>query len=102
MQLISIRKHQTNIDFALQHFGDLEGVFDMAMLNGLSITETPAPGTVLKTIVNNENVAGYFITKGLDVSGTEPPIPSDVLPGGIGFMKIINPALPQSNDFIVS
>jgi hypothetical protein len=50
---ITIRKGQSAVDLALQHYGSLQGLFDAARLNSVSVHEAPAAGAGLATPVSN-------------------------------------------------
>lgn len=101
---IELKKHQNNTDFVCQHFGTLEALFDLAALNGISITEQPVPGTFLKAKTVDEKTVRYFI-KSLDDVVSDSAISIDEVPpiyGGIGYMKISRPTTRFTNNFIVS
>lgn len=83
-----LRKHQTMFDFVTQHAGSIEGVFEAAIMNGISITESVAPGEQLDVSSIDEKVAGAFAQKGLVISTGQPLADGIKLPGGIGYMKI--------------
>ena len=95
-----LKKHQNNTDFVCQHFGTMESLFELAALNGISITEAPVPGVELKTKVVDDKVVLFFEKYGTDISSR---FGIKVLPpGGIGYMKISSPMAFELNDFIVS
>lgn len=81
-----LQKQQSIVDFVLQHTGSVEGLFDVALLNGNTPTAELQPGTVLSAAVLEQGIADYFINNGLQVSSSE--VNEKVLPGGIGFMQI--------------
>lgn len=99
-----IKKRQNTTDLVAQHYGTVESLFDMAQLNGISITEDLVPGNNIETVAVDTQVVNYFSKNALDIASD--PLPVDnAIPqpfGGIGYMKIRNADLPQSNDFIVS
>lgn len=45
-----INKHETLLDFVVKSAGSVAGLFDVALLNGNSITDDIAAGTQLKTL----------------------------------------------------
>lgn len=45
--MIRIEEGQVLLDIAMQEMGDVERLFELAELNGLSITERVEPGTML-------------------------------------------------------
>jgi hypothetical protein len=91
-----IKKHQTLFDFTVQHAGTMESLIQLAMLNGISITEEVTPGTDLLTEVERDSTVGnFFIRSGYQVHANYLLSNETALPGGIGYMQI-------SNDFKVS
>lgn len=92
-ELLQLKKQQTLADWTTQHFGAFEALFEMAQLNGLSVTEEPEPGTVLQRMITDAAVVTYFARNNVDVVSYKTA--AAVQPGGIGFMQI-------ANDFIVS
>lgn len=57
---------QSTIDIAIQTGGSVESVFDLAIKNGLSITDSLSPSQVLTTpVVTNALVLEYYNMKGL-------------------------------------
>lgn len=99
-----LKKHQNNTDFVAQHFGTVEALFTMAVLNGVSITENAAPGMLLEAKAVNEKVVAYFLQHEYDIVSNSAATIDSAPPvtGGIGYMKIRNVAIPQQNDFITS
>ena len=82
----SIKKHQTFVDFVTQASGALDGLFDSAKLNGLSITGEILPGTQLFSTEINLEVITFFKSQKMDIIGN--PLSPSVFPGGIGNMQI--------------
>lgn len=82
----SIKKHQTFVDFVTQASGALDGLFECAKLNGLSVTYDIAPGTQLLSVQLNDEVISFFKTQNMDIVGS--PLSPEVFPGGIGNMQI--------------
>jgi hypothetical protein len=76
----------------------------MAQMNGISITEDVVPGDTLLAVTDSKQVVNYYVKTGLDIASEPLPVDSDQphANGGIGYMKIINVDLPQTNDFISS
>ena len=87
MESKQIQQHQTLLDFAVQHAGDLQGLFQIAGDNGIGVTDAPAPGAVLQVEVEKIEVAGFF-ADAVDQPTTRPE--AQRLPGGIGYMQIGN------------
>lgn len=99
MKSVTVKHNQRLIDIALQELGDTERVFELAQLNGISITDELQPGTVLQVPTADNSKTGIVrvLTQGGKAPAsadneTEDPI---LPPGGIGFMQL-------ENNFIVS
>ena len=61
MQIINIEPTQTLYDVALQECGDQSAAVDIALLNGIDVTDTPAPGTaLLLPDIVNRRVGKYY------------------------------------------
>jgi hypothetical protein len=90
---IVLQKHQTLLDYSTQHGGMAESLFAMAMLNGIGMTDSIAPGVPLRINVDKKKVVDAFVQKRLDIACLVAIIPPS--PGGIGYMQI-------ENDFKVS
>jgi len=78
---------QNLLDICLEGAGEIDGLFDCAMLNSLSITDDLAPGqTVLGPLpsVGKLPIVNLFKTSPPASGFTE----DQAMPGGIGFMKI--------------
>ena len=60
-----LQQGQNLMDVAIQCCGDATALFDLALLNGISVTEEVAVGTefILPEVVN-KGVAKYFADKG--------------------------------------
>lgn len=85
-----LQKHQNNIDFVCQHAGTLEWIFEMALLNGISVTEIPVPGSRIKVKAIDTKTVAAFIGKEYNIM-SNPDVVGGVIvfpPGGIGYMKI--------------
>jgi len=87
-----IKKHQTLADFATQHGGSIESLYDIAMVNGISMTAEVEAGTELTVVVKVQGVVNSLARSGSEVTTV---IGSEELKGGIGYMQI-------DNDFIVT
>ena len=63
MKTVIVRNNQSLFDIAIQEYGTVESVFDLAMANGLGITGILTAGQVLKApeseYINAEVVAYY-------------------------------------------
>lgn len=57
---------QSTLDIAIQTGGSVESVFDLAIQNGLSITDSLSPSQMLiNPVVSNALVLAYYQLKGL-------------------------------------
>lgn len=84
-----IRVRQTVPDFACQCAGQLDALFEIAELNGISITEDVEPGTELLLNEADQRVITFF------KNNTEDIVTDAHIPGGIDYMAV-------GVDFIVS
>ncbi|MBK5213356.1 MAG: hypothetical protein JJE55_06825 [Flavobacteriaceae bacterium] len=60
-------ENQNLQDLTIQTSGSLEHIFEMAMLNGISITETPTPGQKYRSVENdiNSDIVNYYVAKSI-------------------------------------
>lgn len=95
MKDVILLPEQSLFDIAIQEYGSLDKVFDLAEENGVSITDECEAGTILKCNTDNKsNIVNYLDVKGIKpVTGVSGSI--SFKPGGIGYMAI-------GVDFIVS
>jgi hypothetical protein len=92
MAKVQVLAGQTIIDIAMQCLGNADKAFELALLNGLAITDDIEPGTYLElpaVELDNTKVASYFTKTGLK------PSSSFFNPGGIEFWGI-------EYDFVIS
>lgn len=67
MQYRTVKDRQSLFDFALQHCGDVQAVFEIAELNGLELTEPLTHGTVLQVPQPyNKAVVKYYQDNGIE------------------------------------
>ncbi|MDR0873907.1 MAG: hypothetical protein LBN27_10665 [Prevotellaceae bacterium] len=88
METVKVLDRQSIFDIAVQHIGSAEAEFELALLNGLSLSDEvatgaelilPAPDVAIKT------VREYFLNRQLKpATGTT----SESIPGGINYMGI--------------
>ncbi len=97
MGTVMVKERQTLLDIALQTSGSVEAVMDLALANGLSITDELSDGRVLVTA----GVAEETVVERYEINGIFPATEasdeerSAMAWEGIGFMAI-------ENDFVVS
>ena len=88
-----VEQGQCLVDMAIQNNGNALAIFDIALINGISLTEDIVPGQELKeTAVLDNRIKNYF-SKITPASGND----ADLLvqPQGIGYWYI-------GLDFIIS
>ena len=67
MQVVVLH-NQSLLDLALQHTGTIENIFELAMLNNLSITDDVVAGKTLALpdeAFTNKDILAYYIAKNL-------------------------------------
>jgi hypothetical protein len=90
-----VSDRQTLFDIAALHAGEIEACFDLALLNGLSLTELLESGRVIAlTDVVDVDVASNLVSRNARPASSDTGLTVWV-PGGIDFMQI-------EYDFIVS
>ncbi len=87
-----IKKFQTLVDFTAQYGGTVDELFNVALGNGIGITDDVAPGVEMKVEAADLAVSKYYAGSSLDITSNAFAIP---IPGGIGYMQI-------GTNFIVS
>jgi hypothetical protein len=89
----NIKTHQKLTDFVTQFSGTMEALFEVALMNGKSITEEINAGTSLLVNVKDKDVTNFYNdAKATDIITS---YNAQAVPGGIGYMQI-------STSFIVS
>lgn len=88
---ITVKPHQCLLDIALRETGSIGGIFTIALLNGINITDELTGGQLLETTgaaVLDNSVTTYY--RDLKIyPGTSLTLDAAVTPrGGIGFMGI--------------
>lgn len=84
-----IKKHQTLIDFTIQHTGSAEALFTVALANGKNITDDIAPGTLLiATDTVDTTVIKFFKNSINDVITRDYTPGNSNLDSGIGFWAV--------------
>jgi hypothetical protein len=64
--MIKVLQGQTFFDIAIQELGSAEGAFELAVLNGLSVTDDLDPGQELQLpAVVNRSISEYYANKGI-------------------------------------
>lgn len=99
MANLKVYERQSMLDVAVQHSGGIESVFDLALMNGLSITADLNPYDTLlecESVVDSDLV-DYYSNKGIVPSTaiTATDIAQTIADEGVEFWTI-------GEDFIVS
>lgn len=98
MKTVTVLDGQSIFDIAVQKCGSAESAFDISLLNGISLTDVIAGGTVLQlpSVKNADNVS-VFETGNINPATalTANDIANTIEGEGIGYWSI-------ENDFIVS
>lgn len=103
-KLIAVLAGQCLVDVALQHLGDEGEAFALAELNGLpSVSVDLQPGLQLLVPDLTPEQARRVALLRAEQSSPQSPglrVPDDFtpMPGGIGWMRIVNPAAPAAPD----
>ena len=91
-EIVTVIENQSLFDIAIQTDGNVLASFEWAVANGFSITDTLAPGQIMKMpkseVFRYEDLANYFknrnIATGFSTENSETPTEPD----GIGYMII--------------
>lgn len=107
MKTVNTLDDQRLVDISIQELGDIERLFELAVLNDVSPTnELPADTALLVPDYDKSKrgIVQIFSDPSLWPASADSLVPIPNLPpGGIGYMKITDPDWqPQYNDFIVS
>ena len=60
--------NQSAIDLALQYYGNVEGLIDLALKNGLSTTQRIPSGSIIKYQMNSTEVAEYYKNENINIA----------------------------------
>jgi LysM repeat protein len=92
MKTVTVLENQSLFDIAIQYCGTVESIFDIAMLNNISITAFLDPGQ--KLLVSNQNygydeiVDHYIVNKIQPATGGITAAQILQQPDGIGAMRV--------------
>lgn len=105
--MVVVKHNQAIVDISMQEFGSADYVFDIAVLNGMAITDRLTAGSQLMLpVINNttlEKEISLLLKKRMNSPASDDNDPPNQLPPtGIGYMRIIDPNQPTNNDFKVS
>lgn len=84
---VSVLHNQTLLDVSVQEYGTAEGVFVLAVANGMDVTDTPVAGQVLNVPDwegKDREVAGYFKSRRIYPATATPLIAEDDIEEWIG------------------
>jgi hypothetical protein len=83
-----IEVNQAQIDVAIQYTGDAASLFDIALMNGLSITDDVPPGTVLLLPPVSDSKVLQYYTDGNYKTITILPVDELISGEGVEFWNI--------------
>lgn len=93
MKEVIVFSHQTLFDLAIEYYGSIAAVFDLAVANGLAVSADISSGTTVvlpnATAANGE-VVSYFAGKGQHIAtgGFSSEDSSLQQPSGIGYWAV--------------
>lgn len=91
MQFMKAKQAQSFFDLVIQGTGNVENAFEMALLNGVSMTDDLFIGQeVLPTAVTSKSIVSQWNDDNLPATFELFPISGGLSPntGGIGYMRI--------------
>lgn len=89
-QVIAIH-NQNLLDIAIQEYGDVRAVFDLALVNDISITELLSPGQELllpESQFVDGDILAYYKANNIKPATASPASVAEIKPTGIGYMII--------------
>lgn len=91
MEITALHR-QSLIDIAIQHTGSVFSAFDIATANGLAVSETIEPGTVLilPETQKNTDILNYYNSKKINPATALQDLKIIEEKRGIGWMKVGN------------
>ena len=84
MNKVIIAQGQSLMDFTNKHCGSLDRLIEVALVNGLAITDHPKAGTELLVPDVQTDVTKYFITNGIVPAAAH----ESSEPDGINYMAV--------------
>ena len=64
--MITVLHNQSLLDLALQHTGGIESIFELAVLNGKSVTDDMVAGaSLLVEATTNKDILAYYTAKNI-------------------------------------
>ena len=88
---IIVLSNQSFMDIALQHTGSVYNAFEIAVANGMAVSESPVSGssiTIPDDIAKNDDVLSYFKSNGIRPATGSTDEALILERRGIGWMKI--------------
>lgn len=86
--MITVIENQSLLDISIQENGSILSVFDLAVINQISITDELVPGQKIKpmkSITDNDEISNYFKNRNQMIATNNIPV---VNAAGIGKMSI--------------
>lgn len=90
--MITVLNRQSLLDIAIQHTGSVFSAFEIATANGLAVSETVEPGTILilPEIEKNTDILNYYGAKKIQPATALQDLKIIEEKLGIGWMKVGN------------
>jgi hypothetical protein len=64
--MITVLHNQSLLDLALQHTGSIESIFELAVINGKSVTDDMTAGaSLLVGATTNKDILAYYTSKNI-------------------------------------
>jgi hypothetical protein len=84
MRSVTVIIGQNIMDIAMQEYGDADAIVEVCELNELEIDDDIYPGQVLnlRDLTDDDEVANYYKSKGIEVSSTLSMVPVPILSTG--------------------
>lgn len=88
--MITVLNRQSLLDIAIQHTGSVFTAFDIALANGLSVSEMVEPGAVLilPEVEQNTDILNYYSAKKIQPATALQDLKIIEEKRGIGWMKV--------------
>ena len=107
METITILHNQSLFDIAIQHTGSAENCFEIAVANGMAVSDRLRAGSILiipGTLKNDTDILNYYTSKKIMPATALTRADNDLVSQhkrGIGFMQITS-GNAESIGFIIS
>ena len=88
--MITVLNRQSLLDIAIQHTGSVFNAFDIALANGLAVSEMVEPGAILilPEVEQNTDILNYYSAKKIQPATALQDLKIIEEKRGIGWMKV--------------